>query len=524
MADVFISYAQNFEDVILYRALKEVEQGFYIDVGAWDPVIESVTKAFYDRGWSGINIEPSRTYFEKLAAERPRDINLMVAAGNKVGLIDFYEILETGLSTANKEFAAHFARTGYQVQEYQVPCLPLATICEANGVQEIHFLKIDVEGMEAEVVEGCNFARFRPWIIVIEAIDPVHQKPVEPMWEGILFEHGYELVYYDGLNRFYLARERAELKKAFTAPPGIFDGFVRYSEWELRKENEHLQERVSTVEDEKRALGEQVEALQDQLLEREQMIGDLRAQLAEVRAQASTDRESLQSALAEANRRQEAFLQQIATLQAERDALRRRVEELRAEQEARLAEISKVLSGVQAEKEELRAALTASTSQQEELRRQIAALQAERDALRQQVEELHRWLQAVYATISWRITALLRMAKRAVVRAAKGVQGALVKTRHWVPSVMLRLVRKMACWAARDPRLRSLGKKLLSKNPHLRARVRRLIAQETLTGLGPAMESQSLPKAEQTELPESARAVLDELKAAIAQVASEEAP
>jgi len=183
MADVFISYAQNFEDVILYRALKGIKQGFYIDVGAWDPVIDSVTKAFYDRGWHGINIEPSRTYFEKLEAERPRDINLMVVAGSRAGLTVFYEILETGLSTAKKEIADHFARAGYKVREYQVPCLPLATICEANRIQEIHFLKIDVEGMETEVIQGCDFARFRPWIVIIEAIDPIQRKPVRPEWE-----------------------------------------------------------------------------------------------------------------------------------------------------------------------------------------------------------------------------------------------------------------------------------------------------------------------------------------------------
>ena len=54
----FISYAQNNEDVLLWRALGHVRDGFYIDVGANDPVEHSVTKAFYDAGWRGISIEP----------------------------------------------------------------------------------------------------------------------------------------------------------------------------------------------------------------------------------------------------------------------------------------------------------------------------------------------------------------------------------------------------------------------------------------------------------------------------------
>jgi|SRR5262245_3315890 len=53
-----ISYAQNFEDIILWRALKHVEKGFYIDIGAQDPVVDSVSLAFYEKGWRGVHVEP----------------------------------------------------------------------------------------------------------------------------------------------------------------------------------------------------------------------------------------------------------------------------------------------------------------------------------------------------------------------------------------------------------------------------------------------------------------------------------
>jgi hypothetical protein len=73
----FVSYAQAKEDIHLLRALAGVrhEVGFYIDVGAWDPDIDSVTKLFYDAGWHGINIEPSTKWFARLIEKRPRDIN-----------------------------------------------------------------------------------------------------------------------------------------------------------------------------------------------------------------------------------------------------------------------------------------------------------------------------------------------------------------------------------------------------------------------------------------------------------------
>ena len=60
----FISYAQNSEDVVLWRALRDVEKGFYVDVGATDPEVDSISCAFYERGWSGINAYPVDAYFD----------------------------------------------------------------------------------------------------------------------------------------------------------------------------------------------------------------------------------------------------------------------------------------------------------------------------------------------------------------------------------------------------------------------------------------------------------------------------
>ena len=61
----FVSYAQNFEDVMLWRALRHGEHRFWVDVGAADPDVLSVTRAFSERGWHGINIEPAERPFRR---------------------------------------------------------------------------------------------------------------------------------------------------------------------------------------------------------------------------------------------------------------------------------------------------------------------------------------------------------------------------------------------------------------------------------------------------------------------------
>ena len=143
------SYAQNFEDVMLARCFPG-PSGFYVDVGANDPDIDSVTRVFYERGWSGINIEPLASNFARLKKRRPRDLNLHLAAGDQDGTITFYEIGKWhGYSTTNSEIAAQHRRDGLKVIEYKTPMRRLASVLDehARG-KTIDFLSVDVEGAE----------------------------------------------------------------------------------------------------------------------------------------------------------------------------------------------------------------------------------------------------------------------------------------------------------------------------------------------------------------------------------------
>lgn len=220
-----VSYAQTHEDVLLWRALHSVNRGFYVDVGAHDPTTLSVTRTFYDRGWRGINVEPNPLYAEKLRKERPRDVTLEVALGHSPGMATFYEFGDTGLSTMVKEIADEHLRVGFKATELRVPVMTLAAVTDDLGDQQVHFLKIDVEGYERQVLLGANFRKLRPWIVLIEAVRPMTSIPSYTAWESLLLESGYEFVYFDGLNRFYTSEEHANLRKYFCVPVNICDPF-----------------------------------------------------------------------------------------------------------------------------------------------------------------------------------------------------------------------------------------------------------------------------------------------------------
>jgi FkbM family methyltransferase len=236
-APVFTSYAQNFEDVILWRALRQVEQGFYIDIGAWSPDIDSVTRAFYEHGWRGINVEPNPHWYRQLAAKRARDTNLELALSHVCGTQTLHLVHESGLSTLDAEGARRHCENGLQSTECQVEVTTLAQVCAAHVPQgqAVHFLKIDVEGYEANVLRGHNWRRWRPWIVVVESTLPMSQVETHAGWEPLMLDAGYRFVYADGLNRFYLANERADLSEAFRYPPNVFDKFMLGSQQQAER-------------------------------------------------------------------------------------------------------------------------------------------------------------------------------------------------------------------------------------------------------------------------------------------------
>lgn len=291
---VFISYAQNFEDVLLWRALGHVEGGFYIDVGANDPSLDSVTLAFYERGWRGINIEPMRQYFDQLQAARPADVNLQLAMGDSVGQLTFFDFPDTGLSTADPEIAQAHVAAGFRRVERQIPVKTLAAICAEHVLGPIHFLKVDVEGFEAAVLRGMDFHRWRPWILLVEATRPLSRILSHQEWEQGLIENGYRFACFDGLNRFYVAEERAELLEALATPPNILDGFcLRPGHW-LSHPQRELEERLREVEQklaraEERARHSEAATLENRALleQTEQRCRKAEAQVAAIEASTS---------------------------------------------------------------------------------------------------------------------------------------------------------------------------------------------------------------------------------------------
>lgn len=213
---------------MLWRLLKHIDQGYYIDIGAAWPNEHSITKAFYDHGWHGINVEPNPVFFHQLEESRPRDQNLCLAVSDSEGSMVMNFLEGTGLSTLDDAIAEKHQKAGWNLERHEVQVTTLKSLWHQYVPvgQAVHFLKVDVEGLEEAVLRCNDWLNNRPWIVVVESTLPMSQVESFESWEPILLASNYLFAYADGLNRFYLARERTELLPAFKYPPNVFDDYV----------------------------------------------------------------------------------------------------------------------------------------------------------------------------------------------------------------------------------------------------------------------------------------------------------
>jgi FkbM family methyltransferase len=220
----FTSYSQNFEDVLLWRALGHVERGRYLDIGAQDPEVDSVSLSFYERGWRGLHVEPTTEFAEKLRLARPDETVIQAAVTTASGPISFYEFSGTGLSTGKADIADAHRDEGFEGRVSLVPTITLSSLLEQAPL--FHWLKIDVEGMEADVLASWGDHPSRPWVVLVEATYPGKEVHTDQLWRPEMVSRDYDEVYFDGLSRYFVHRSQAGLKDAFSIPPNVFDRFA----------------------------------------------------------------------------------------------------------------------------------------------------------------------------------------------------------------------------------------------------------------------------------------------------------
>lgn len=206
-SSVLKTYSQYNEDLFINLLFEGKNNGFFVDVGANDPVIMSNTKKFVDKGWRGINIEPNPELYEKLKENRPNDINLNIGISPESGQLTFYEMTADTLSSFNKEVALKLGKKfNAQIKsEKLIEVEPLKNIFQKYlNNDEIDFMSVDVEGYDLKVLQSNDWDKYRPKAILVE-VDHVGDTVGE-----YLMNKDYKLVYKSPINGLYVDKNYME--------------------------------------------------------------------------------------------------------------------------------------------------------------------------------------------------------------------------------------------------------------------------------------------------------------------------
>lgn len=200
------SYSQKQEDLEIDKFLNHKKDGFYVDVGAYDPNRFSNTKRFYKRGWTGINIEPDINNCRRFISDRKRDINLNIGIGNSNEKMRFYVFSPNTLSTFSKKETDEYLKQGFKIEkEIEVESMILKDVLDkyVKGAQ-IDFFTIDTEGNDLIVLQGNDWNKYRPTLLCVEVNTHGGNRSEAESLQEYLYSIEYKRVSDNGLNAIYL--------------------------------------------------------------------------------------------------------------------------------------------------------------------------------------------------------------------------------------------------------------------------------------------------------------------------------
>ncbi len=161
------SYSQRGEDLLIQS--RNVRNGFYVDVGAYHPILYSNTYGLYKRGWRGLVIDPNITMLPLYSIFRPRDTFVGFGVGAEVESIIYYKFNDGAYNTFDKITAELYKqrRNLKFLGEQKIEIRPLKDILKENNVCKIDFMNIDVEGLDLVVLKSHDWS-ILPNVIAVE--------------------------------------------------------------------------------------------------------------------------------------------------------------------------------------------------------------------------------------------------------------------------------------------------------------------------------------------------------------------
>ena len=165
------TYSMHGEDLAVEKYFKEIDNGFYVDLGCYHPIQYNNTILLYQKGWRGINIDINEFSIKLFNFCRPDDLNLNLAVSDKNGEIDFYYQKKLSLLSTIKKSQLNFSFQG-KINKKKISSQTLTKVLDDSKYKDkqIDFLDLDIEGADLDVLKSLDFSRYSPKLISVEIL------------------------------------------------------------------------------------------------------------------------------------------------------------------------------------------------------------------------------------------------------------------------------------------------------------------------------------------------------------------
>lgn len=187
------TYSQHGEDLFILNAfhLMGIDKPSYLDLGAHHPTEISNTALLYQRGSRGVNVEANPRLIASFDYHRPEDRNVNCAVGATEGRANFYMYDElSGRNTLCEEEHKIVSEKYPSLQITKTIEVPVFTANQivykfCDGVFP-DLLSVDIEGLDFDVLNSCNFSESKPKIICVEV-----RQDTKRDFHGLMSKEGY---------------------------------------------------------------------------------------------------------------------------------------------------------------------------------------------------------------------------------------------------------------------------------------------------------------------------------------------
>jgi FkbM family methyltransferase len=197
------SYSQMGEDIYLsYLFGPTKNTGKYLDIGGYDPIQYSNTYLLYQRGWTGIAIEPNHSFKKEWTKYRPKDLFINIGISNHEQ--DLYLAEHKTYPAMNKLCNANekedLQRNNEFIVTKRLETKKLDTLIQENNFDTFDLLSIDCEGMDLDVLTSIDLLRHTPSVICIED----REAPLHGCIHDHLVNYNYIFSAAIGISRIYI--------------------------------------------------------------------------------------------------------------------------------------------------------------------------------------------------------------------------------------------------------------------------------------------------------------------------------